>query len=437
MMQSFNKKNFLGRIVYTCVLYVICCGIANAQNIVVDKGQEEPKPRWLVLPFAFYTESLQFAYGAGGGTSGYLQPQMASFAAIMQTTNDTTVGFLAIIDYQIPFAKRTFIDFRSSIGTYTDSRIYAGYSSDFPGERAGSNESSNDNYRQGADSDDWFDLKFKFLLPLGHGRSNIINTYTLANGLLVDGATGSGIWNPKISGRTNFELIAFYRNRKFFTETNDLEGKTNGFKMAFEYDNRDFYSNPSNGSLQRFEYAGDFGWFNSSDDWRSMNLDLRKYISLGTTKRTRQRVLALNYWTAYSPSWDPMLTAQGPAIDGHVPSYLGASLGGFYRLRAYPTYRFNDKAAVFYAAEFRLIPRANPLGETKWLKWLDIDWWQFVPFVELGRVAPSWNFKELHTDMKWDVGMGFRFMAQRAVFRIDTAVTDGAWSTWAMVGHPF
>ena len=437
LMQLFNKNNFLGRIIHVCVLYVFCYGIAIAQNIVVDKGQEEPKPRWLVLPYAFYTESLQFAYGVGGGTSGYLQPQMASFLALMGTTNDSAAAFLAIMDYQVPFARRMFFDVKGSLGYYTDSRIYAGYNPDFPDERSGSNESSNDNYQQGADSDDWIDLKFKYLLPLGHAKSKAINTYTLADGLLVDGATGGDVWNPKISGRTNFETIFFYRDREFLTETNELEGKTNGVKFALEYDNRNFRTNPSNGSLQRFEYSGDFGWFNSSDDWRSMNLDLRKYIPFGHTKHIRQQVLALNYWTAYSPSWEEIQTTEGPFIDGHVPSYLGASLGGFYRLRAYPTYRFSDKAAVFYAAEYRMIPRANPLGELKWLKFLDIDWWQFVPFVELGRVAPSWNFKELHTDMKWDVGMGFRFMAERAVFRIDTAFTDGAWSTWAMVGHPF
>ena len=85
----------------------------------------------------------------------------------------------------------------------------------------------------------------------------------------------------------------------------------------------------------------------------------------------------------------------------------------------------------------RLIPKWNPLGDMKLLKFLDIDWWQFVPFVEVGRVAPNLSMSELNSDMKWDVGLGLRFMAQKAVFRIDTAVTDGAWSTWAMVSQPF
>ena len=42
------------------------------------------------------------------------------------------------------------------------------------------------------------------------------------------------------------------------------------------------------------------------------------------------------------------------------PSDMGASLGGFERLRAFPTYRFSDKAALLYAAELRLTSKLGP-----------------------------------------------------------------------------
>lgn len=83
------------------------------------------------------------------------------------------------------------------------------------------------------------------------------------------------------------------------------------------------------------------------------------------------------------------------------------------------------------------MPDWNPLGNMKILKPLNIDWWQFVPFVEIGRVAPHWSFSELHTDMRKVVGLGFRFMAQKAVFRLDTAFADDSLSMYAMLGHPF
>jgi hemolysin activation/secretion protein len=115
---------------------------------------------------------------------------------------------------------------------------------------------------------------------------------------------------------------------------------------------------------------------------------------------------------------------------------MGASLGGFERLRAFPTYRFSDKAALLYAAELRLTSSWDP-GKWRLLKFFDVDWVQFVPFLEVGRVADSWSISELHKDVKWDVGLGLRFMMRKAVFRVEVAVGENDSSTWVMVGHPF
>ena len=116
---------------------------------------------------------------------------------------------------------------------------------------------------------------------------------------------------------------------------------------------------------------------------------------------------------------------------------MGASLGGYLRMRGYPLYRFQDKAAVYYGAEYRFIPRWNPLGTISWLRFFSIDWWQFVPFVEVGRVADQWSLKELHEDMKWDAGVGIRLMAAMVVVRGDMAYSPEGWHFWAMVGQAF
>ncbi len=75
----------------------------------------------------------------------------------------------------------------------------------------------------------------------------------------------------------------------------------------------------------------------------------------------------------------------------------------------------------------------NPLADSS----LRMDWLQVVPVVEVGRVSPSWNLDELHTDMKWDVGIGLRAMVSKLVIRIDTAFSEEEAALQMMVGHPF
>ena len=61
---------------------------------------------------------------------------------------------------------------------------------------------------------------------------------------------------------------------------------------------------------------------------------------------------------------------------------------------------------------------------------------QFVPFVEVGRVAKGWTPSELYSDMKWNVGLGLRAMVKGLVIRVDTAVLEEEVGL-QMVGHPF
>ena len=84
-----------------------------------------------------------------------------------------------------------------------------------------------------------------------------------------------------------------------------------------------------------------------------------KYFSLGETETFRQRVIALDAWTAFSPSWDAQSSGE---IDNRPPAYTGATLGGLWKMRAYPAQRFSDKAAIYYGAEYRVIPKWNPFN---------------------------------------------------------------------------
>ena len=70
-------------------------------------------------------------------------------------------------------------------------------------------------------------------------------------------------------------------------------------------------------------------------------------------------------------------------------------------------------------------------------KYVGIKWLQFAPFVEVGRVAPEWSFSRLHSDMKWDAGLGLRASAKGIVIRIDSAYSDEGVGVQMMISQPF
>jgi outer membrane translocation and assembly module TamA len=145
--------------------------------------------------------------------------------------------------------------------------------------------------------------------------------------------------------------------------------------------------------------------------------------------------VAFDYWTSYSPTWDEQSDGE---ITNRPPAYTGSTLGGLWRMRGYPTQRFNDKAAIYYAAELRLIPYWNPFDRwPTFQKYVGIKWLQFAPFVEVGRVAPEWSFSQLHSDMKWDAGLGLRASAKGIVIRIDSAYSDEGIGLQMMISQPF
>ncbi|MCB0343850.1 MAG: BamA/TamA family outer membrane protein [Bdellovibrionales bacterium] len=418
-------------------LFAILCfkQIAFAQFTARDfDARDEKAERSLLIPYAFSSESLEVAFGLAGGTGGYLQEQMTTFAALLYSSNESGGVYLFLNQYQLPFAERLFLSANFSLAHYTQYRTYVDGNPDYPDSRAGSNESNKDDFIEQNGYDRWASLITEYVFPLGDSEDKPIDEYILKRGLLVEGASGSGPFNPLKSGKTTAKLEWFWRSPGYdFDEFNDFY-YTNGLKFQTTYDNTDFYTNPSTGSRVRAAIARDFGMFNSTNTWTTLRADWSKYFSLGETEDIRQQVLAFNVWTAYTPTWNDDCT--GP-IEHRPPFEQGASLGGFYRMRGFADGRFIDKAAVYYGAEYRLIPDWNPTSDNRYLKFLDIDWFQLVGFGELGRVADTWGLKEFHNDMKWDAGFGIRGMFSKAVLRLDFAYSDEGVQVWAMVGHPW
>jgi len=412
--------------------------ITPPPNLVLEEGQTKPEPMWVVLPYAFDSDTTDWAYGAALGSQGYLQEQAGLLGAVMGSSNGSWGFYLVGWNYQLPWFRRLFFDFNTSVGNYGNQRFYASEPRPAGSVRAGSNDSDEDDYLSGEGNEDWADFTFRYVLPLGAARNDPLSRYRVKEGLLQEGATGGGAWNPLTGGISMVELKPFYRRRTLKRDYGEITRDTSGLMLALTYNNTDFPINPSRGSVQRLALRRDFGLLEHSQPWTTVEAELAGYWDLGKWPWFKQSVLALDFWTVDTPSWDE----SGGRVSGDPPTYYGGSLGGFWRLRGYPSNRFHDRAAILYTAELRLIPQWQPLAQSRpglpaWLKFFKIDWWQLVAFAEAGRVAGTWSLSELHSDMKWDLGAGIRLMALKAVVRLDLAYSDEGVGVWAMVGHPF
>jgi len=410
---------------------------AVAQIVALDKGESINDKRTGWLPYAFATDSLGTAIGVGGFTAGTLQPQASLFGTAFVTSNNSALLSGSLNNYRLGNS-RFFTDTFLLVDHFTDQRFYADIDLDPSQPKSGSNDSDADDFITGVSNEVTFNYTLKYSLPIGNAKNDPISVYHLNHGFVESGPIGGREWNPLTSGKTTLATRFFYTYRDLddFGEEEQLQAKTNGLDFWIEYDNTDFPRNPTSGSRQQFKVSRDFGWFDSSNSWTNLELDTSKYFNLGTSGWFNQQVLALNFWTSNTPTWetDPQNPQQ---VTHRPPPNYGSELGGFDRMRAYPSGRFRDKSAVYYAAELRLIPKYQPLRNLPVINYFEIDWWQVVPFVEAGRVGPEYNSDLFFKDLKYDAGIGLRFMAFRSVFRLDFAVSEEGSSVWAMISQPF
>ncbi len=417
----------------------------HAQNVALDKDMSIDEKRTGWLPYAFATDSLGTAIGVAAFSSGQFQPQSSLFGTVFATSNESALAALALSDVRFG-GSRWFFDGFVFVDHFTDQRFYGDYDQDPSQARAGSNDSNENDFITGKSNELTLNLALKYRFPIGSIKDDPVAVYRLQQGLLRSGPSGGKEWNPLNSGQTTFGSMFFftYRDLSDFTvgpdgqdvNTEELTAKTNGLEFWLEHDNTDFPRNPSRGSRQLIKVTRDFGWGDSSNSWTNVQADLSKYFDLGDSNWFRQRVLAFNFWTSDTPTWktDP---DNPTVISNRPPPSYGSTLGGYDRLRAYPSGRFHDRAAVYYATELRLIPQTQPLRDLPILNYFEIDWWQIVPFVEAGRVGPSYNSDLFTKDLKWSAGVGLRLMTFRLPVRLDFAVSEEGPSVWAMFAQPF
>lgn len=402
---------------------------------------------WIILPFAFSTDTTGLAGGVGVIKQGLLQPQTtfvaAVFAGFLQdiTTNGVpdearlSGGFISFSDYKFPNTERFFFSF-------------TGFKRYYPKEHYhfdGSHDSDKDDVFISAGDSNFFYSTFRYVLPLGAGLDNPGGACALLDGFAI-GRHACGYGTPILSGTTSVGLKTFYQYNSFenwqeysIWENKDLtsapEWETNGLRFFLTHDNTDFDLNPSRGYHFELQYSKDFGWGDSTQSWDFLEFKYNHYFPLDNFSFTKQNVLALSLWTGYSFSWDNN-SEIAPGLNLHRPPiWEGARLGGYSRMRGYDKNRFSDKAVSYATAEYRAILKYNPLKDNDLVP-VKVDWFQLVGFVEVGRVHDRYNF-DLLSDMKYDVGISLRAMVEEVPIRLEVALGDEGTNLWLMINQPF
>lgn len=401
--------------------------------------QEDPRggiQNSLIMPYAFSSESMGFTLGVGAGTKGYGQDQLLLGATAFGSSDKAAALFLGLWDYRPSFANRFYLSAQGMAGHYPKNRAYTErFQQDTI--RAGSNDSDMDDYLEDSGYDNWTDFKVEFVMPWGASRGDSMQHYILKNGLLQSAPVGGDTWNPIENGVTTLLLRQFNRYRSFEFEAGDRDATVHPVEIAVSYDNTDFPGNPAKGSSQYLGITHDFGWLESPYEWTFVEFEASKYFSLGSSEWAKQRIIAFNIWTGDSPGWKEQNNPDGSvSVTERPPFYEGATLGGFYRMRAYPIDRFNDRSVIYTAAEYRYTLDWNPIGNISWLRFLKSDWLQLVAFAEGGRVANDYG-SDLFKEWKYDGGVGIRSMFSGAVVRFDLGFSDESTTGWVMFGHPF
>lgn len=399
---------------------------------------------WAVLPYAFNSESMGFTAGAFGVFSGYIQPQMTIFASayrgeeldvqhsdfIAPTTESASGAIFAISSYRPSYSERLFLSGIVTYGFYPNQRLYLDGGND-------SIKQSNTQHPTSLETqgyNNWAEADARYILPWGESRKEVIPTIELQKGIAVN-RNNIGGGKPFVTGQTLVGSELFYNTWTADKFNHSPELNSNGVRFYLEHDNTDYSSNPSRGYSFNGKVSIDFGLGNSTQSWNALEVEYSHFIELDNFSWSRQNTLALNFWSAYSPSWDNSEKINGGVLDkNQPPMWEGARLGGHTRMRAYDANRFNDKAAIYGAIEYRLMPTFNPLEN---IDWLPIDSLQVVLFAEAGRVAEEYDLSLLLSDMKYDVGFSVRALAAQTPIRFEVAYGEEGGAMWLMLEQPF
>ncbi len=431
--------------------FLLVLSVSGSEFIIKDRNDTKKSSTWIVLPYVFSTDTTGLTGGVVGIFNGFFQPQLSMAVTVyggekipvkeytLQKTSviaakeARTKGVLfAFEGLRLPFSKRMFAGMLASYGYYPNQRLYLDGSNDSKKELSGGVLELSPVQTHGHNN--WMQVDFRYVLPWGESKSEPLPIIRL-NGGIATNREGYGGGIPFVTGQSIVGVELFYEHMSIDKIDEKPSISTNGFRLYLQHDNTDYPDNPLVGYSFECKFSADFGLGNSTQSWNTIETSYAHYFPLRNWSWSRFDVLALNLWSAYSPSWQRDDNKETIYDKHRPPMWEGARLGGWNRLRAYDSNRFSDKAALYGALEYRVIPRYNPMRNQRWNPF-PIDWFELVFFAETGRVHKRYDFTLLH-DMHYDVGFSLRALAAKVPFRFEMAYGEEGSAMWVMLKQPF
>ena len=388
---------------------------------------ETPKSdsRTRAVPVIFSTENLGVSLGLGGVSIGLGQPQAAIFAMGFYSENKSSGLSIGAVNYQIPKIPSLYF---SGLLYQGELPQYRYFSSADPGYSIRSNSASPEFQKIGLDQS-IARVQARWILPIGNAKRS---DFRLANRAFLPGQPQPKVgWNPQANGITSVRLQWEQQSQTYREMARETRTGADTFGAQIDWDNTGSRLIPEAGVRASLGTS----WGNNhyqKGTWRLNEAQISGFIPLPFgNDNVQQQVIALNLYAADTPGWNTNNTNNRP------PEYLGARLGGLIRFRGYPNARYVDRSAWVYSAEYRVIPKWQPLAHFFSTIGYRVPWWQFVLFSDFGRVASDFDLAEFHRDMKITAGIGFRILAEGLLVRIDFGSSEEESTTVVMIDQSF
>ncbi|WP_298441375.1 BamA/TamA family outer membrane protein [uncultured Ferrimonas sp.] len=393
-----------------------------AFSVGAQEAPEPPPSRTAVLPFIYKTSGLGWFAGGAVSVQGLGQSQGQMVGVGLYSTNNSFLSYQGAYNYQLAQDSRWYFDLTWLEAKFTESQTFIS-GVDGVAADAGQHDSAEDQFVYGEERMRELELTARYILPFGAGRADHQPQFSLHNGLPLYAVAPQSLPQPLSS----VQLKLFHKDHQLndavsgnasdeATSLSQIEAKTAGMSISVDYDARDFAPSPSRGYWLRGQVTRDWGNDHraSYTKWEGQ---YSHYLDLGANGWMQQQTLVLSAYLADLPTWDANQR-------GEIPWYAAASVGGFDRLRGFASNRFHDRSALFYGAEYRMVPQFQPQGKIPVLNWYQLPWYQLAAFVEAGRVHDEFDLRELHRTMNISYGVGVRALAERVLVRGDLAFSE-------------
>lgn len=383
-----------------------------------------------VVPFVMNVEDWGWTVALAGVAKGVMQPQAFAFGGGAFSENSSYMGYAGLFNFMAPGWDRTMFGLTLMETELNESRFFLSGDNN---SHAGDNQSAVDDVIRSPAHEKHYQFYMTYTLPVGDGRYGALPAQMKQS----FGYDAGKEWNPLTSGITTLELQPYFQSRTLDHYPDIEADKSAGVRVALEYDNRNSGIRPTRGSNTSLKLTYDPGG-SDRPDWATLEFQFSKFFSLGNNDRMDERVIALNAWLADTPTWNSTAEVNGAQVYRRPPSYAGVSLGGFNRLRGYADERFHGRSAILYSAEYRVVPHWQPLENLPVIGPLyDIPWWQWTLFADVGRIADDFDLGELHSDMKYSLGAGIRFMIEGITARFEMVGSPEDTAMRVFVNQPF